>query len=175
MHNNNYINKYYMDLATGMLLMPLCIDPLCKMSSSAQGIYSLMSNISSFTTYPNIVLALKNLDLEASIKVLEKYLKELTIKNKTKTIEECINSLRECILDIEKELSVIHEKLAYNSSIKYLSYFRTHKFASSIDNITVLKNQLDNRTKLFFKILKSNNLLSTIHGLDPEISVLGEI
>lgn len=165
-----------MDLATGMLLVPLCIDPLCKVSSSAQGIYSLMSNISSFTKYPSVVMALKNLDIEASVKVLEKYLKELNLKNKSSTIEECINSLKECIMDIEKELSMIHEKLAYNSTIKYLYHFRTYKFVSSIDNLTILKNQLDNRTKLFFKILKSNNLLNNnIHSLDPEVSVICEL
>jgi hypothetical protein len=165
-----------MDLATGMLLVPLCIDPLCKVSSSAQGIYSLMSNITSFTTYPNIVMALKSLDIEASIKVLEKYLKELNLKNKSRTMEQCINSLKECIVDIEKELSVIHEKLAYNSTVKYLTYFRTYKFVSSIDNLTMLKNQLDNRTKLFFEILKSNNILvNNINTLDPEISVICEL
>lgn len=165
-----------MDLATGILLVPLCIDPLCKVSSSAQGIYSLMSNISSFTKYPNIVMALKNLDIEASVKVLEKYLRELNLKNKSKTMEECINSLKECIIDIEKELSMIHEKLAYNSTIKYLTYFRTHKFMSSIDNLTILKNQLDNRTKLFFKILKSNSILNNnISSLDLEVSVIYEL
>lgn len=163
-----------MDLATGMLLVPLCIDPLCKISSSAQGIYSLMSNISSFTTYPSVIITLKSLDLEASIKVLEKCLKELNIKNKTKTIEESINLLKECIIEIEKELSVIHEKLAYNSTVKYLSFLRTYKFTSSIENIKILKNQLYNRTKLFFDILKANVLLNNYsqNGLDPELSVI---
>jgi hypothetical protein len=107
---------------------------------------------------------------------LEKYLKELNLKNKSRTMEQCINSLKECIVDIEKELSVIHEKLAYNSTVKYLTYFRTYKFVSSIDNLTMLKNQLDNRTKLFFEILKSNNILvNNINTLDPEISVICEL
>lgn len=166
-----------MDLATGMLLVPLCIDPLCKVSSSAQGIYSLMSNISSFTTYPNVIIALKSLDLEASIRVLEKCLKELNIKNKTKTIEESINSLKECIIEIEKELSIIHEKLSYNSTIKYISFLRSYKFTSSIENIKILKNQLDNRTKLFFDILKANTVLNNYSHLsfDPELSVIADL
>ena len=36
-------------IATGMLLGPL-FDPVCRVSSSAQGICSLMSNITNFAT-----------------------------------------------------------------------------------------------------------------------------
>lgn len=162
-------------MATGMLLVPLCIDPLCRVSSASQGIYSLMSNISNFTSYPNVVFSLKELDIEASVRILEKMIKELSIKNKTKTLEENLNLLKECIINIENELSVIHEKMAYNSSIWYFSYFRKHKFSSSIIKLNILKKQLDNRTKMLFNILKTNNDLIIYNNpnLDPEISLLG--
>jgi hypothetical protein len=161
-------------ITTGMLLVPLCIDPLCRVSSSAQGIYSLMSNITNFTSYPNVVYALKELDIEASVRILEKLIKELNIKNRTKTLEETLNLLKECIVNIENELSTIHEKMAYNSSIWYFSYFRSYKFSSSISKLNILKKQLDNRTQMFFNILKANNeLVTRINpNLDPEISLL---
>jgi hypothetical protein len=162
-------------ITTGMLLVPLCIDPLCRVSSASQGIYSLMSNISSFTSYPSVVNALKELDIEASVRILEKLLKELNIKNRTKTLEENLNLLRECIINIENELSAVHEKMAYNSSIWYFSYFRSHKFSSSINKLNILKKQLDNRTQMLFNILRTNNELVTYvnPNLDPEISLLG--
>jgi hypothetical protein len=171
-----YYIVYMSYITAGMLLVPLCLDPLTRVSSSAQGIYSLMSNISSFTTYPNVVYALKELDIEASIRILERMLKELNIKNKTKTLEESLNLLKECIVNIESELSLIHEKLAYNSTIKYFTYFRKHKFADSIQKLNILKCQLDNRTKMFFNVLKSNeNLILNTNqnqNIDPEISLL---
>jgi hypothetical protein len=162
-------------ITTGMLLVPLCIDPLCRVSSASQGIYSLMSNITSFTSYPNVVYALKELDIEASVRILEKLLKELNIKNRTKTLEESLNLLKECIVNIESELSMVHEKMAYNSSIWYFSYFRSHKFSSSIMKLNILKKQLDNRTQMLFNILRTNNDLITYinPNLDPEISLLG--
>ena len=162
-------------ITTGMLLVPLCIDPLCRVSSASQGIYSLMSNISSFTSYPSVVNALKELDIEASVRILEKLLKELNIKNRTKTLEENLNLLRECIINIENELSAVNEKMAYNSSIWYFSYFRSHKFSSSINKLNILKKQLDNRTQMLFNILRTNNELVTYvnPNLDPEISLLG--
>ena len=161
-------------IATGMLLVPL-LDPLCRVSSSAQGIYSLMSNITSFTSYPNVIGAIKELDIVASIRIMEKLLKELNIKNKTKTLDECLNLLKECMINIESELCSIHEKLAYNSSIRYLTYFRTHKFGTiHRKKLHILKKQLDNRKQMFFNILRANNDLMT-HvnpNLDPEFSLL---
>jgi hypothetical protein len=160
-------------VAAGMLLVPL-VDPLCRVSSSAQGIYSLMSNISSFTYYPNVIIALKELDIEASVRVLEKLLKELNIKNRTKTLEESLNLLKECIVNIENELSLIHEKLAYNSSIWYFSYFRSYKFSSSIIKLNTLKKQLDNRTQMFFNILKTNNefVLRINPNVETDVSLI---
>jgi hypothetical protein len=160
-------------VATGMLLVPL-FDPLCKVSSSAQGIYSLMSNITSFTSYPDVVIALKELDIEASVRILEKLIKELNIKNKTKTLEECIVLLKECIINIENELSGVHDKMAYNSSIKYLTWFRSYKFSSSIGKLSMFKKQLDNRTQMLFNIIKTNSDLTRYYNstIDPEVSLL---
>ena len=42
-------------LATGTLLLPFFIEPLCKISSWAQGIYSLINNITSYSNCPSII------------------------------------------------------------------------------------------------------------------------
>jgi hypothetical protein len=161
-------------VATGMLLVPL-FDPLYRVSSSANGIYALMSNINNFTSYPDIVTALKGMDIEASIRILEKLIKELNINHRTKTLEESLNLLKECIVNIENELSSVHEKMAYNSTLKIKWIpFRSYKFSNSIDKLMMLKKQLDNRTHMLFNIIKTNNDLITRHNpnLDPEISLI---
>jgi len=154
---NMFYNSIMAYLATGMFLVPFCIEPICKVSSSAQGIYSLMSNISSYTCFPDIVFALRKLDIEASVRVLEILIKELDIKHKTDTLEQSLNLLKECLTNIENELCDIHQKLAYNRSLWIFSSLRTYKFTNSIGNLEILKNQLDNRKKIFFDILNNNN------------------
>lgn len=161
-------------ITAGMLLVPL-VEPLCRFSSSAQGIYGLMSNISSFTTYPNVINTLKELDIEASVRILEKLVKELRIKNKTKTLNESLELLKKCIVDIENELAAIHEKLVYNAKIWYFNTFRSYKFSSHISKLRLLKMQLDNRTQMFFKILKANDEL--VMHINPsgemDMSIIG--
>lgn len=159
-------------VTTGLLLIPL-FDPLCKVSSSAQSIYSLMSNITNYTSYPDMVIALKELDLEASIRVLEKFISELNIKNGTKTLEESLNLLKSCIINIENELIIVHDKMAYNSTVKYFSWFRTYKFTSSINKLIMLKKQLDNRSHMLFNIIKfnkNNDLIKNTYLCDDNIN-----
>lgn len=154
-----------MALEAGMIFIPLCFEPISKFSSSAQGVYSVMSNISSFTTYPSVINALKELDIEASVRILDKMIKELNIKNKTKTIDESIMLLKEVIMNIENELNIIHQGLAYNATLYYLKYFRSYNFKESIEKIRVLKIQLDNRTNIFFKVLRNNNELTKAESI----------
>jgi len=142
------------------LLLPLCIDPLYRVTSSAQGIYSIMNNISSYSSYPDIISSLRKLDIEASVRVLVRFIKELDVKHKTKSINESIILLKECMEDIEKELLVIHEKLVYNRSIWFMRTMRSYTFKSSIDNLETLKRKLDNRSQMFFSILKNNHNLA---------------
>jgi hypothetical protein len=161
-------------VATGILLVPL-FDPLYRVSSSANGIYALMSNINNFTSYPDIVTALKEMDIEASIRILEKLIKELNIKHRTRTLEESLNLLKECIVNIENELSIVHEQMAYNSTLKWKWIpFRSYKFAGSINKLSMFKKQMDNRTQMLFNIIKTNDDLMTRHNqnLDPEISLI---
>jgi len=164
-----------MAIATGMLLVPICLDPLCRMSSSAQGIYSLISNISSFTTYPDIIFELKKMDIETSVRVLEKCLKELKVKNKTATMDEIVFSLKECIIEIEQQLSIIHEKMAFNQTVKYFQYFRTFKLYEYINNLKILNEQLKNRKQLFFEVVAANNNLEKDNekiNIDLDMSLL---
>jgi hypothetical protein len=164
-----------MALATGLFVGSLCIEPICRVTSSAQGIHSVMSNIYSYTTYADIINSLKKLDIEASVRILEKLVKELNVKNQTKTVEECFNLLKKCISDIENELGDIHEKLSYNRSIRYFTYFRSFKFTDSIIRLEELKNQLDNRTKMLFLILNNVDKLILRNNTnidDIDVSVL---
>lgn len=144
-----------MAFAAEIFLGALCLDPISRVTSSANGIQSMISNIYSYTTYPNVVNALRRLDIEASIRILDNLICELDVSNKNNTINECINLLKEIILEIERELGDIHAKLAYNRSIYWLSYVRSYKFTSSIQNLEMLKAQLDNRAEKLFIMIKN--------------------
>lgn len=160
-------------ITTGMILVPL-FDPLSRVSSSANGIYSLMSNINNFTSYKNIVVALKEMDIEASVRILEKLIKELNIKHRTRTLEESLNLLKECIVNIENELSIVHEQMAYNFALKWKWVpFRSYKFNESISKLHMYKRQLDNRTQMLFNIIKTNNDLLTRQNINlaPDVSL----
>lgn len=167
-----------MALSTGIILGSLCLEPICRATSSAQSIHSIISNISEYTTYPNIIHALKKLDIEASVRVLEQLLKELSIKNKIETLKVSVNLLKKSIIDIENELAIVHEQLAYNKTIKYFVWARSYKFTTSITKLEELKNQLDNRTRMLFLVLDNANNLAineknTENGEEMDISVIG--
>ena len=57
---------------TALVLGSFALEPLCRVTSSAQGIQAVASNIYSYTSYPDVVNALRKLDIEASIRILEK-------------------------------------------------------------------------------------------------------
>ncbi|ATZ80862.1 hypothetical protein BMW23_0816 [Bodo saltans virus] len=142
-----------------LIIVPL-LEPFCKITSSAQGIYSISSNISSYySSYPDMVTSLKRLDIEASIRIIDNLINELDIDAQTKTLGESMSLLKECIMNIEKELISIYDKMAYNKSI-YFRFARGYGFGESIKNLETLKRQLDNRTKMFFLILDNNKKLT---------------
>ena len=152
-------------LSAGMLIIPCiipCIDPFCKITSSVQGICAMMSNIfSSKTNTDDVINKLKCLDIEASVRILDNFLKELHVsyQTETETIKNSIELLKECIVAIEFEVCKIHEKIIYNKNLYVLYLWRSYKFNKSIHALTILKTQLDNRCALFFNILKNANCL----------------
>jgi hypothetical protein len=162
-----------MSITTGVIIGSLCLEPICRVTSSAQSIHGIISNIYGYTNYQNIISSLKKLDIEASIRILEKLLKELDIKNKTKTLDESIHLLKKTIMDIENELALVHEQMAYNRSLKYFVWARSYKFTDAISKLENLKNQLDNRTKMLFLILQnSKNLCMKNRSNEYDISIM---
>jgi hypothetical protein len=159
------------------IIVPL-IEPLCKITSSAQGIYAISSNITSYYgSYPDMITSLKRLDIEASIRIIENLINELDIESQTKTLNESMALLKECVENIEKELISIYDKMSYNKSI-YFSFARGYGFGKSIQNLETLKKQLDNRTKMFFIVLENNKNLTkkrlpvSASSVDVDMSIL---
>jgi hypothetical protein len=140
-------------------MIPICIEPICKMSMVSEKIYNLVYNIQKQNSSATLSNALIELDITNTIKILEKMISELNIDNMTETLKLCLDSLRECMDTIEKEFIRIYEKVNYNNSLWGFSSFRSYKFTSSIERLRNLKKQLEERKKLFFDILSKNNLL----------------
>jgi uncharacterized protein YwqG len=165
-----------MALAAEMIMGSIiCLEPLSRATSSAQGIQSVVSNIYSYTSYPDVVNAIRRLDIEASALISENLIMELNIEIKNNTVDECKRLLKEIISDIERELGEIHGKLAYNHTITWGKYFRSYKFTTHIQNLEMMKFQLDNRIEKLLtmvnnsKHLKFNDKKKSMNELDISI------
>jgi hypothetical protein len=141
-------------LELGILCAPFVIDSVCRITSSAQGIYSVVNNISSFTYCPSVVKALKELDISTTVNILESLIKELNVKHESETLNICIESLKESVREIEKELLQIQERLMYNKKIWVFSSVRSYKFHNSIERLKTLKNVLNDRIQWLERIMK---------------------
>jgi hypothetical protein len=140
-------------------LIPLCVDPICKITSSAQGIYSLMNSISSYSSDKLIIDELKKMDIMNTLRIYEKIISELSVTNKTESYDITITSINECLEEIELELTKIYNKLEYNNKIYFFHSARSYKLSSSINELKRLQSQLNNRISILSFILNNSKYL----------------
>lgn len=139
------------------------IKCITTLTTSAQGIYSLVSSISSSSIYASdqdISKFLKELDIHSDISILEILIKEIDIhKHHTQTLSQCLEKLQECVINIENELIEINKRLLYNKSLWIAISMRSYGFQDIIENLKILKVNLKNRKKMLFDVIKINDYL----------------
>jgi len=145
----------------GLAVTSIGIDTCIKtVTMSAQGIYSIVTTLTSPSTTPSISYVIKELDLIAEVSVLETLLKEIDLnKHHTETLTLCVKSLEECVLQIEKNLKIVQERSDYNNSLWILTSLRSYGFDDLISTLKLLKLNLSSRKKTLFNVLKINNFL----------------
>jgi hypothetical protein len=142
----------------GLSLAANCITTL---TTSANGIYTLIGNISSSGIIPDITRFLNESDIEDQIRTLEFLLKEIDIhKNPTRTLSASLASLQECVSKIEEILHDVKTRMEYNKSLWFLVSIRSYGFSDIVQRLKTLKMTLDNRQNKLIDILKINVFLT---------------
>jgi hypothetical protein len=147
-------------LVTKKLAIDFAIKLINTITSSTNGISSLVNTIKSYKHSNNICLILKQTDIEMSMKILKILISEINIKdNCTVTLLMSLVSLSECLNDIEKELHIINTKSSYNKSL-WISWKRAYEFEENENNLILLKTTLDMRKEFLFSVVKINDHLT---------------
>jgi len=164
-----------MELIGGTIIKNLSIDLTLKcisaITTSASSIYGLIGRFNDDGTKPEDVdKVLKDSDLEAKIPLLESVLKNLRLGKHSPPLNLSLEGLGSCLKSIEKELKEISVRVTYNKSLDTSKiykifwfipwHFRSRlfwKFDDIIENIKFYNKRLDERSELFFNILKTND------------------
>lgn len=165
------IKKYFFIIYNLLMLMiskvglDLTLSCLSGISMLSDRIYSSIGDIITDKNHnQKIVNFINEIDILATVKIIENFVKEITIDETTPTtVNTCIEEIFNVLQKIEHEFDEINNKMCYNSSIRILKNLRSCKFDNSINRLITLKNILENRTNLLLKIIPvKNNLTKTI-------------
>jgi hypothetical protein len=152
--------------------LDLTIKCITGLTSSAQGIYNLLTNIKTSSYSEDISKVLKELDMENDILILESLLKEINIeKHHTKTLALCLESLRECVVSIEKILIEINTRIIYNKSLWIGTSVRSYTFDDIIESLKIFNSNLNNRKKTLFEVIKINQYLNPYLDINTECDI----
>ena len=125
---------------------------LQTISETAKAIYSIGVNAASYaTTYPNVNSVYKNLDLLATIRVIDALMSDLNNKNETKSINVALDNLRESLQELHNEMNKI-DIMMQEHSLKYFNAWRNLDFTMELVTIENIYNTLLKRLDLFTKI-----------------------
>jgi len=100
--------------------------------------------------------ALKDIDLEFFIGVLEELVKEQENKANTESIKKALCGVQEILQNIEKELQIIKDDIEIHNS-KYISGWRSFNCTCNIESIHLNKKILDQRYNTLVDLLKIYN------------------
>ena len=144
----------------GIGILSSCISSL---TSSANGIYTLIGNINNNEFIPDISDFLAESDIQHTIKSSELLVREIKVgKHSPITLIESLDSLKDCMLKIEDQLSEVKKRLTYNKSLWIFVYYRSYKFTDIVKKLRTLKMTLDIRRDSLFDILKINSYLTPL-------------
>jgi hypothetical protein len=136
------------------LLLKVGISTICSahlintLSSSTSNIYNIVSYLHNHEITTNIIDVIINLDVENTIKVIEKVIANINKNNITPAIQICIDSICTIIKSIENELCEIYNNIAYNNNIWIFKKFRQHSFTHKISTLKSYNDILLKRYKL---------------------------
>ncbi|NBX75171.1 MAG: hypothetical protein EBQ92_01290 [Proteobacteria bacterium] len=144
----------------GLNVVAQCITSL---TASANGIYTLVGNITNNGSVPDIANFFEESDIKGDIQVLEFLIKEINPNNNpTKTLAKSLHLLKECVSEIEEKLKEVKRRVDYNNSLWFFTSIRSYGFTDMVRNLKSLKQKLNGRRDGLFEILKINNYLTPL-------------
>lgn len=151
-----------MEVVIGAIGAHLTLGLISSITSAANGVFTLSSNIvKSTTTGANEVKQIiQETDLEFKIRKTEMFVSELKInENSPYTIQFCIYAVKGAMDDIIEELEQIHYRMKYNDNIWFGKSVRSYKFHNNKSRLEAKLKNLEDRCKCLTDLLNSQDML----------------
>lgn len=139
---------------------------ITSLTASARCIYGLLASMGTNAEAPNIMLLIKESDLERKTRLLESVLSDIDMKvHYTNSLARCITDLNNCLDEIKAMLDIVHKRSSYNKSLWLLKRARTYGFTDIYTSLKVAIMNLDDRRQSLFDVLSINHRL--VEGTPP--------
>ena len=129
-----------------------------SISTLSSNIYFLINHIKiNKDVYHNdIFKKILETDIEATIKLLQSIISEIPkyFDNTNISIVIALKNVQEIIAQIDSELTEIHNKVKYNTTLYFFVNFRSYDCKEELDKIVILINILEKRRDNLFKTLE---------------------
>jgi len=162
-----------MEVVIGAIGAHLTLGLISSITSAANGVFTLSSNIvKSTTTGANEVKQIiQETDLEFKIRKTEMFVSELKInENSPYTIQFCIHAVKGAMDDIIEELEQVHYRMKYNDNIWFGKSVRSYKFHNNKARLEAKLKNLEDRCKCLTDLLKSQDMLMRNPLLESNMS-----
>ena len=174
--------EYVITRAITNIGLSMTINCISTLTSSAQNIYSLLSNITVHNNVKDVSKVIRKLDIRANVNIIESLLNEINLENFNKgekkdekqleTLQISIKNVSEIVSEIEILLRKIDNRLKYNSSLWLGVSYRKYAFDDIIEDLTEKKDILKERVDILFNIIKITDFLCPTHTQKMEQPVI---
>jgi hypothetical protein len=131
------------------------IASLKTISETSSNIQTILRRFDATKTNRQILQALLESDIEATLQVIDELLHHVDISQiESKPLQLVIGHIQSAVEQIERELTVIHEKDIWNRQIWFFYYMRAYSFDQHISKIHILKRILDRRIDMLMKVIQ---------------------
>lgn len=162
-----------MNFLLGALGANLTLGLISGVTSAANGVYTLTSNIiSSTATGANEVRQIiKETDLEVKIRTVQFLLCEVKVNSDSPyTLQYCVQCIKDVIKDISDELETIHYRMQYNDNIWLGSTVRAYRFHNCKARLVAHLKTLESRQSNLIEILKVQSSMTKNPELENDVS-----
>ena len=143
-------------IAAGLITRTAAIEMTARcisaIATSAGGIKEVSKFISETTHHSgDLGDTLTRLDIEASVDVLDKLVKDIRLTKHSEALTACLANLKDVLHKIHAVMLSIQTKIQYNGSI-WLKWWAKN-FDDELKKIVSLHTVMESRRKLFFDVL----------------------
>ena len=126
-----------------------------SITTISKNVYNLL-DLSKNTHTSELILLLERTDIKTTIMLLQSVLTEL-LENQNKIMNKsivmAIDNVKEIIQLIETELTDIHKKIEYNSTLYIMSSMRSYDCNINLTNMETKISILDKRRDNLFRVI----------------------